>query len=157
MSSGLQLSGKRREASMRKFTFLMVLVLLAVSSCSTSDSNDEAGASISEMVMTAWATGDQADIEAVYAENVRMVIDDQTLAENREEIASVIIGASGMGNTYEQVGPVAVYEAEDGDLYVATLVEVAGIAHPVGDPVVGFYRIRDGKVIRHVFIDAEHY
>lgn len=142
---------------MHKIITLTVLVLLAVSACSSSDSNDGVGASISEMVMEAWATGDQADIDTVYAENVRMVLDDETLAENREEITSVITGAIGIGNTYRQVGPVAEHLAADGDLYVATLVEVVGIGHPEGVPVVGFYRVRDGKVIRHVFMDAEHY
>jgi ketosteroid isomerase-like protein len=142
---------------MRKTLYLMALVLVAASSCSSSDSNEEMGASVAESVIEAWATGDQADIDAIYSEEVRMVIDDETLAENREEITSVITGAMAFGNTYEQVGPVAVYLAEDGDLYVSTLVEVVGAGHPVGDPVVGFYRVRDGKVIRHVLVDAEHF
>jgi len=115
------------------------------------------GQSVSEMVMKAWATGEQDDIDAVYAENVRMVLDDETVAETREAITSVITGAIGFGNTYQQIGPVSEYVAVDGDLYVSTLVEVAGYGHPHGDPVVGFYRVRDGKVTRHVFIDAEHY
>jgi hypothetical protein len=86
-----------------------------------------------------------------------MVLDDETLAENREEITSVITGAISFSNTYQQIGPVTEYVATDGDLYVATLVEVVGGGHPDGDPIVGFYRVKDGKVIRHVFIDAEHY
>ena len=119
--------------------------------------SQEAG-SVSEMVMEAWATGEQADIEAIYAVDVRMVLDDETVAENRDEITSVITGAISIGNTYRQVGPVTEYvAADDGDLYVATLVEVVGAGHPDGDPIVGFFRVRDGKVIRHVFIDAEHY
>ena len=137
--------------------YLMAAVLVALTSCSSSESNDEAGAAVDDSVMTAWATGDQADIDAIYAEDVRMVLDDQTLAENREEITSVITGAIGFGNTYKQIGPVAVYLAEDGDMYVGTLVEVVGAGHPVGDPIVGFFRVRDGKVIRHVFTDAEHF
>lgn len=62
-----------------------------------------------------------------------------------------------IGNTYRQVGSVVEYLAADGDLYVATLVEVVGPGHPDGVPVVGFYRVKDGHVIRHVFMDAEHY
>ena len=60
-------------------------------------------------------------------------------------------------NTYRTVGPVSSYEAADGDLYVTVLVVVTGPAHPRGVPVVGFYRVHDGKVIRHVVMDAEHY
>lgn len=107
--------------------------------------------------MEAWATGDQAVIDVIYAEDVQMVLDGETIAENREEITSVISVAIGIGNTYRQVGSVVEYLASDGDLYVTTLVEVVGTAHPNGVPVVGFYRVRDGQVIRHVFMDAEHY
>lgn len=60
-------------------------------------------------------------------------------------------------NTYRTVGPVSSYEAADGDLYVTVLVVAIGRPHPRGVPVVGFYRVHDGKVIRHVFMDAEHY
>jgi len=49
------------------------------------------------------------------------------------------------------------YQAFDGDLNVATLLEVVGRRHPGGVPVIGFYRVHDGKVIRHVFMDAEDY
>lgn len=135
---------------------LVVGLLFVLTSCTSSDSDEETGASVADSVMTAWATGDQADIDAIYAEDVVMALDGTTLAEDREEITSVITGALGIGNTYEQIGPVAVYAAEDGDLYVGTLVEVVGAGHPVGDPVVGFYRVRDGRVIRHIFMDAEH-
>lgn len=138
----------------RKPLILMVLFGLLATGCGDDESE---AASISEMVMEAWATGEQADIDAVYAEDVRMVLDEETIAENREEITSVITGAIGFGNTYQQIGPVSGYVAADGDLYVATLVEVVGVGHPDGDPIVGFYRVRDGKVIRHVFVDAEHY
>jgi len=85
------------------------------------------------------------------------VLDGETIAENREEITSVITIAIGVGNTYRQVGSVVEYVASDDDLYVTTLIEVVGAAHPTGDPVVGFYRVRDGQVIRHVFMDAEQY
>lgn len=121
------------------------------------EEDDGSGRSIGEMVMEAWATGDQAAIDAIYAEDAQMVLDGETIAENREEMTSTISGAIGIGNTYRQVGSVVEYVASDDDLYVATLVEVVGPGHPTGVPVVGFYRVRDGKVIRHVFIDAEHF
>jgi ketosteroid isomerase-like protein len=145
----------------REALILLLLAGLLSTGCGGADETD-AGASpeaesVSEMVMEAWATGAQTDIDAIYAEDVRMVLDGETLAEDRDEITSVITGAIRFGNTYQQVGPVTEYLASDGDLYVATLLEVVGDGHPFGDPVVGFYRIRDGKVIRHVFIDAEHY
>jgi hypothetical protein len=110
----------------------------------------------SALAMEAWATGATEDIEVAYDPNVVMIIDDDTLAEDRDEITSVIRAGLSI-NTYRQVGPVAELEASDGDLYVATLVEVVGLGHPDGVPVVGFHRVRDGKVIRHVFMDAEHY
>lgn len=143
---------------MRRILFALVVALVVVTACSSEDTAvDETGASIAESVMTAWASGDQGDIDAIYAEDVVMVLDDETLAENREEISSVITGAIGFGNTYTQIGPVAVYVAEDGDMYIGTLVEIVGAGHPVGVPAVGFYRVRDGEVIRHIFMDAEHY
>jgi ketosteroid isomerase-like protein len=121
------------------------------------EEDDGSGESIGEMVMEAWATGDQAAIDAIYAEDVQMVLDGGTIAENREEMTSTISGAISIGNTYRQVGSVVEYVASDDDLYVATLVEVVGPGHPTGVPIVGFYRVRDGKVIRHVFIDVEHF
>jgi uncharacterized protein (TIGR02246 family) len=140
----------------RTTLYLFAVVLIAASSCSSSDSDEETGAAVADSVMAAWASGDQADIDDIYAEDVVMALDGMTVAESREEIASVITTAIGIGNTYRQVGPVAVYVAEDGDMYVSSLVEVVGIAHQVGDPVVGFYRVRDGQVIRHIFMDAEN-
>lgn len=139
---------------MRKIVYAIVVALIVVTACSSDDTNDdEDGASIAESVMAAWASGDEADVAAVYAGDVVMVLDGEALAENRTEIAEVIASAASIGNTYTQVGPVAVYEA-DGDMYVATLVEVAGAGHTDGDPLVGFYRVRDGEVIRHVFMYA---
>ena len=143
--------------SKRAAMILVAALLIVLASCSSSDSAEEIGASVAESVMTAWATGDQTDIDAIYAEDVVMALDGTTIAENREEITSVIAGALGIGNTYEQIGPVAVFVAEDGDLYIGTVVEVVGAGHPAGDPVVGFYRVRDGRVIRHIFMDAEHF
>lgn len=139
--------------------FFRVLALLAAPTLVLTGCSDDGGTgeSIGETVMEAWATGDQAVIDVIYAEDVQMVLDGETIAENREEITSVISVAIGIGNTYRQVGSVVEYLASDGDLYVTTLVEVVGTAHPNGVPVVGFYRVRDGQVIRHVFMDAEHY
>ena len=115
------------------------------------------GDAISEQVMEAWATNDAAAVEALYDPEVIMVIDADVVAADRDEIRSVIAGARGIGNTYRQHGPVIEYQDENGDLYVGTIVEVKGPGHPTGVPIVGFYRVRDGKVIRHVFMDAEHY
>ncbi len=115
------------------------------------------GSDVSQDVMRAWESGDLADIEAVYDPSVVMIIDGEELASDRDEIGSVIAAAIGLGNTYDQLEPVAVYTAGDGDVYVAGIVEVVGPAHPDGVPLVGFFRVRDGKVVRHVFMDAEHY
>jgi hypothetical protein len=148
----------------RRFAALTAVVVIGLmpglSACGDDDDGASVageGASVSALVMKAWETGDQADIDAVYAQDVRMILDQETVADNREEITSVISGAMGIGNTYEQIGPVTAYTGTDGDLYVGTLVEVVGPGHPQGDPLVGFYRVRDGEVIRHVFIEAGSY
>lgn len=144
----------------RRLALLAVLAIAFVA-CSgeatVSQGTSASAEATAAMVMKAWASGDAADIEAVYASDVRMILDTQTLASDRDEITGVITEAIGIGNTYEQVGPVAEYVASGGDTYIATVVKVTGIAHQTGVPVVGFYRVRDGKVIRHVFMDAEHY
>lgn len=143
---------------MRRVLYASVVALVVVTGCSSEDSaDDKAGASVAESVMTAFESGDQADIDAIYAEDVVMVLENETLAENRTELSSVLEAAIRVGNTYTQVGPVSVYVADDGDMYVGTLVEVVGVAHPNGDPLVGFYRVRNGEVIRHVFMEAELY
>lgn len=49
---------------------------------------------------------------------------------------------------------VSTYPSTDGGMYVASLVEVSGPGHDRGDPIVGFYRVHDGMVIRHIFIYA---
>jgi hypothetical protein len=119
------------------------------------------GQQVSDEVMKAWATGDAASIEAIYHPAVKMVLlydgEDHVVASSRKETTAAATGAIDFGNAYSQIGPVASYVAEDGDTYVATLVEVTGPGHPDGVPLVGFYRLRDGKVIRHIFMDAEHY
>jgi hypothetical protein len=118
------------------------------------------GQELSDQVLKAWATGDAASIAATYDPAVKvLLIYDNTVdgGVGTKELTGAIQGAIGIGNTYKQIGPVSTYEAEDGDLYVGTTVEVKGPGHPVGDPLVGFYRVHDGKVIRQIFLDAEHY
>jgi hypothetical protein len=115
------------------------------------------GQEVSDRVMRSWTSGDPRDIEAAYDPAVTMVIDGDQLAADRAEIGDVMAGAIDLGNTYEQIGPVTSYTASDGDLYVATLVEVVGPGHPEGAPIIGFYRVHEGKVIAHVFIVAEQY
>jgi hypothetical protein len=119
------------------------------------------GQPLSDKVMNVWATGDRAAITETYAPatKVALVYDHTQLlvASSREELFGAVGGAIASGNTYKQVGPVATHQAKNGDLYVASIVEVTGPGHPTGDPLVGFYRVRDGRVIRHIFLDAEHY
>jgi len=115
------------------------------------------GQAISDRVMEVWATGDETGIDALYAPDVLMMIDGEEYAADRDGITSVIKGAIGIGNTYRQVGPVIDFVDSDGDLYVGTIVEVNGIAHRKGDPVIGFYRVRDGKVIRHILLYGPEY
>lgn len=119
------------------------------------------GQEVSDRVMKAWATGDAGAIAATYDPAVKVVLvydnTEDVIARNAKDLTTTIQGAIGFGNTYTQIGPVSTYEAEDGDLYVASTVEVRGPGHPNGAPLVGFYRIHHGKVIRHIFLDAEHY
>ena len=142
---------------------IITVALLAGSAIGVAGQEDEDatpamdGQVISDMVMEAWASGDDAAIEAVYDPAVVMIIDGDELAADRDEIAAVIKGAVRFGNTYTQVGPVSEYQHTSGDTFVAMLLEVRGAGHPQGDPVVGFLRVHDGKVTRHVFMDAEHY
>lgn len=111
-----------------------------------------------DQVMEAWATGDQATVASAYAEGVRMVIDSETLAENREQMVDHITFVIGWGNTYRRVGPVSEYVTTDGDLYVSFMIEgKAGTEDAEGVPIVGFLRVRDGQVIRHVFMHADDY
>jgi hypothetical protein len=124
-------------------------------------SDSSTGQGVSDRVMDAWATGDTTAIEAAYAPGVQLVLIydelEEVIASNRSEISAAIRGAIGMGNTYTQIGPVATYVGPDGDLYVSSLVEVKGAGHPDGSPLIGFYRVRDGRVTRQIFLDAEHY
>lgn len=112
----------------------------------------EPGADVAARVIEAWTTADDEMIEEVYASEVVMSIDGETLAADRDALASTIRSAvDGLGNTYAHVGPVSSYETASGELLVAGIVEVTGPGHPDGDPLVGYYRVRDDQVIRHVF------
>ena len=142
---------------------VMSLVLGAAAACSSSDSGSELPEveceTVIDAIMKPWATGDTTDVEAIYDPDVRMVLDGDVVATGREELTSIIVDAvdGGNGNTYTPVGPCSGYLATDGDTYVSGIVNVGGSGHPTGVPVVGFYRVRDGLVIRHVAMDAEHY
>jgi hypothetical protein len=140
---------------------LSLLVALAVGVASQDEesvgSDTGAGQAISDRVMEVWATGDAADIDAIYDPDVTMMLDTDVLATDREEITDVIEGAIHLGNTYRQVGPVIEYVDAIGDMYVGSIVEVNGVAHRKGDPVIGFYRVHDGKVIRHIFLYGPQY
>ena len=74
---------------------------------------DREARAVADRVMEAWSTGDQATIDATYAEDVRMVIDNVTLAENREQITDHIAFVIELGNTYRRVGPISEYEGAD--------------------------------------------
>jgi len=125
-------------------------------------SESSSGQDVSSKVMAVWRTGDTAAINALYAPSVKFVLEypGRSATEvdtNRQQLTDTIRNAIAYGNTYTQVGPVTSYTAADGDTYVASLVEVKGTGHPSGVPVVGFYRVHDRKIIRHIFMDAEHY
>ena len=100
-------------------------------------------------------------IAATYDPAVKVVLiydnAEHVIARNTKELTGEITGAITFGNTYRQIGPVSTYEAKDGDLYVAHIVEVKGPGHPDGVPVVGFYRVHNGKVIRQIGLNTEHY
>ena len=87
---------------------------------------DGDGLAISDQVLEAWATGNQATIGEIFAEDVRAFLDTRTVAENREQLSTAIKGAVAYGNTYRRVGPVSECVATGGDLYVSYMVEVAG-------------------------------
>jgi len=113
---------------------------------------------VAAMIAQAWAPEyDEAKVEAIYDDEVLMMVDNDVYAADREELKSLIRNALGVGNRYAHIGPVIDYVGRDGDLYLAGLVEVSGAGHPNGDPLVGFWRVHDGKVIRHIFLYAPDY
>ena len=118
---------------------------------------DEPGSDVSDRVMLAWRTADPDDVRAAYATDAVFVFDGEELAVGVDDVTAMIDSAvNELGNTYEVIGPVSATTADDGDLYVSFLVEVTGPGHPNGSPIVGFYRVHDGLVVRHAVIDAEH-
>lgn len=125
----------------------------------SSESNP--GQEVSSKVMSVWASGDRAAINALYAPNVSLNLvypgSSPTGDTNRKQVTRTIDNAIAFGNTYKQIGPVTSYTAADGDMYVSSLFEVKGPGHPDGVPLVGFYRVHDGKIVQHIFMDAEHY
>lgn len=125
-------------------------------------SESSPGQDVSNKVMAVWTTGDTAAINALYAPAVTFVLEypgrtPTDVQTNRQQLTDTIKNAIAYGNTYTQVGSVTSYTAAEGDTYIASLVEVKGPGHPSGIPVVGFYRVHNGKIIRHIFMDAEHY
>jgi hypothetical protein len=119
------------------------------------------GQKVADRVLNAYATGDAASIAATYDPAVKVVLiydgAEHVIASNAKEETGVIKDAIASGVTLKQIGAVSTYEAEDGDLYVAHSIELTSPTHPNGIPVIGFYRVHDGKVIRQIGLDAEHY
>ena len=113
---------------------------------------------VADMIAQAWMPDyDEAKVEAIYDAEILMMLDTDVLATDLEQLKSVIKGGLGVGNRYRTISPVVGYEDDDGDLYIAGIVEAGGTYHPSGDPMVGFWRVRDGKVIRHIFMYAPDY
>lgn len=119
------------------------------------------GQQVSNRVLNAYATGDAASIVATYDPAVKVILiydgTEHVIASNIEEQTGVIKDAIAIGETLKQIGPVSTYEAANGDLYVAHTLELTSPYHPDGIPLIGFYRVHNGKVIRQIGIDTEHY
>ena len=127
-----------------------------------SSSEPNPGQAVSSKVMSVFASGDTAAINALYAPNAQLVGEYpgrpiSELDKNRAQLTATIKHAIAVGNTYTQVGPVTSYTAANGDMYVASIVEVKGSGHLTGDPLVGFYRVHDGKIIRQIFLYGPGY
>jgi hypothetical protein len=94
---------------------------------------------------------DAAPFEAVYAPDVRLVVDGEVYAEGLDGMRSMARTADRNGATFRLIAPVAEYHAGDGDLYLAMWVEVTGPAGlAMGDPILSLMQVRDGKVITQV-------
>ena len=114
------------------------------------------GQRVADSVIQVWRTGNVEDMNAIYAPTVAFGADGQTATMPREQLrARIQIGLTMSGATGEdaikQIGPVAELRDGDGDLYVSTMVDLAGV------PYSGFYRVRDGKVIAHEFLTVRDY
>ena len=118
------------------------------------------GQDVADRVMQAFTTPSAASIAAAYDPAVKVVLfwdgTEHVIATSAKEEADAIKAGLAIGNSYRQIGPVSTYEAANGDLYVAHMIEVKGPGHLNGDPIVGFYRVHDGKVIQQIGIDAAH-
>ncbi|HEX6663465.1 MAG TPA: hypothetical protein VF025_07290, partial [Gaiellaceae bacterium] len=124
-------------------------------------SESSPGQKVSDGVMNAYATGDPTSIAATYDPAVKVVLiwdnAEHIVAANAKELTGVIKDSIAVGDTLKQIGPISTYKAKDGDLYVSSMTELTSPSHPDGIPIVGFYRVHNGKVIRQIGIDAEHY
>lgn len=124
-------------------------------------SESSPGQEVADAVVNAYSTGDAATIAATYDPAVKVVLiydkAEHVVARSAKELTGVIKDSIAFGATLKQIGPVATYRAKDGDLYVAATSELTSPSHPDGIPIVGFYRVHNGKVIRQVGLDAEHY
>ena len=143
---------------------LMAVLLAAVAGYAIAGgfaSGSSTGQSIADKVMNAYATGDAAAIAATYdpAVKVLLIYDgaEHVIASSAKEEAGVIKDSIASGVTLKQIGPVSTYEAPNGDLYVAHTIELTSPSHPQGIPIIGFYRVHNGKVTRQIGLDAEHY
>lgn len=116
------------------------------------------GEAVASRVDEAWATAEPEVVEDVYASEVVMVLNGELIADGRGELLETMETAvNGLGNTYTQIGPTSSYETANDDLLVAGIVEVTGPGHPSGEPLVGFYRVRDDQIVRHVFWQMPQY
>ena len=114
------------------------------------------GQRVADSVIQVWRTGNVDDMKAIYAPTVEFGMDGKSSTMTREELRASIqsgLTLSGLSgeDAIKQVGPVAELTDGDGDLYVSTMVDLAGV------PYSGFYRVRDGKVIAHEFLTVRDY
>ena len=122
----------------------------------------DGGDVIIERITRAWTSGSRTDIEAAYAPNAVVTTLDKEawgersrVADNREEIIELIQGSLESGNTWRHVGPPAAYPASFGRLYVTTMLEVTGLAHPGGDPIVFIIVAREGQVVSQLMVEPK--
>lgn len=116
----------------------------------------DGGAVIIEKIMRAWTSGSQIDVEAAYAPSAVIAsVDKSVVANNRDEIIQLIQGSLEFGNTWRHTGPPAAYPGSFGRLFVTTMVEVTGLAHPDGDPIIFIFVVRDGQVVKQLMVDPK--
>jgi hypothetical protein len=127
--------------------------LIRGSSNPSSPAGQQLAEEITDKVMRAWTTGAAVDIDAVYASDATLVLDGEVLPGS---MATIVKGAIDYGNTYEQIGPASYFvpATAEADTYVSAMIKVTGKDHPHGDPLVTFFRVQNGKVVRHVSSQA---